>query len=76
MDDIKIFVQNEKELETLKQNIRIYSQNRIWHWKMCHADNKKWGWGKEITEGIELLKSKKNQNTWNLEKENDKDSGI
>ena len=27
MDDIKIFVKNEKELETLIQTIRIYSQD-------------------------------------------------
>ena len=39
MDDIKLFAKNEKELETLIQTIRIY---RIWHWKICHADNEKW----------------------------------
>ena len=27
MDDIKIFAKNEKELETLVQTIRIYSQD-------------------------------------------------
>ena len=27
MDDIKLFVQNERELETLIQTVRIYSQD-------------------------------------------------
>ena len=27
MDDIKLFAKNDKELETLKQPVRIYSQN-------------------------------------------------
>ncbi len=27
MDDIKLFAKNEKELETLIQTVRIYSQN-------------------------------------------------
>ena len=27
MDDIKVFVKNQKELETLIQTIRIYSQD-------------------------------------------------
>ena len=27
MDDIKLFAKNEKELETLKQAVRIYSQD-------------------------------------------------
>ena len=27
MDDIKLFAKNEKELETLKQVVRIYSQD-------------------------------------------------
>ena len=35
---------NEKQLETLIQTIRIYSQNiknGICHWKMCFADDEK-----------------------------------
>ena len=27
MDDIKLFAKNQKELETLKQTVRIYSQD-------------------------------------------------
>ena len=28
MDDIKLLVKNEKELETLKHTVRIYSQDK------------------------------------------------
>ena len=41
MDDIKLFAKNEKELETLIQPVRTYSQDGIWHTKMCHANNEK-----------------------------------
>ena len=42
-DDIKVFVENEKEMETLKQAIRIFNQDKdgIWHWKEWYADMKK-----------------------------------
>ena len=45
---------NEKELETLIQIIRIYSQDRGMEFgiKMCHANNEKWK--RQIIEGIEL----------------------
>ena len=41
MEDIKIFLKNEKELETLMQRIQPEYRNRIWVWKMCNADNEK-----------------------------------
>ena len=31
MDDIKLFAKNEKELETLIQTVRIYSQDMEWN---------------------------------------------
>ena len=37
MDDIKIFTKNEKELETLINAVRIYSQDV----GMCHARHEK-----------------------------------
>ena len=43
-DDIKLFAKNEKELETLIQTERVYSQNIRIEFdigKMCHANNKK-----------------------------------
>ena len=52
MDDIKLFIKNEKELETLNtrsQNIQSGHWDGIWHRKMCHASYKKrkmtlYGW--------------------------------
>ena len=42
MDDIKLFAKNEKELETLKQTVRIYSQEGMeFGIKMLHASNEK-----------------------------------
>ena len=40
MDDIKPFAKNEKELETLTQAVRIYSQD-ICHGKICPVSNDK-----------------------------------
>ena len=54
IDDTKVFAKNEKELETLIQAIRIYSQGIEKEFnieKMCHARNEKW----------EKRKSKKNR---------------
>ena len=45
MDDIKLFSKNEKELETLIQAVRIYSQDIGMEFgieKMCHSCNEKW----------------------------------
>ena len=44
MDDIKIFTQYEKELDTLIQTIRIYSQDigMEFYIEKCQADNEKW----------------------------------
>ena len=43
MDDIKLFAKNEKELATLLQSVRIYSQDIGIEFavKMCHASNEK-----------------------------------
>ena len=41
-DDINVFARNEKELETLIEIIRIYSQDIRMEFDMCHADNKDW----------------------------------
>ena len=43
MDDIKLFAKNEKELETLIQAVRIYSQDIGIGFaiKMCRANNGK-----------------------------------
>ena len=43
MDDIQIFAKKKKELETLIQTIRIYSQDigMGFGLKMCHTHNKK-----------------------------------
>ena len=29
-------------LDTSNKNIQLGYRNRIWYWKMCHADNEKW----------------------------------
>ena len=45
MDDIKLFVKNKKELETLIPSVRKYSQgqkNGIWQRKIGLARNEKW----------------------------------
>ena len=45
IDVIKLFVKNEKELETLIQTVRIYNQNIEMEFgikKMCHVGNEKW----------------------------------
>ena len=55
MDIIKLFVENEKELETLIQAIRMYSQDMWMEFsveKMCHAHNEKRK--RQMTEGLEL----------------------
>ena len=43
MDDLKLFAKNMKELETLIQAVRIYSQDRGVEFviKMCHVNNEK-----------------------------------
>ena len=63
MDDIKLFVKNEKEFGTLIQTVRVYSQDigiefGIEKWAMLKMKNGK----RRITEGVELL-NQKNQNT-------------
>ena len=60
MDDIKIFAKKQKELETLIQTIRIYTQDigmefGIEKCAMLVMKNGK----KEITEGIELPSQEK-----------------
>ena len=45
MDDIKLFAKNEKELETLKQTARIYSQDigmELGIQECANASNVKW----------------------------------
>ena len=43
MDDIKLLAKNEKELETLIQTVRIYSQDIAMEFGiMRHACNEKW----------------------------------
>ena len=61
MDDIKLFTKNWKELEILIQynkNISEY-RNRIWHRKMCQADNEK---QKKIDSSNKTTKSRKDPN--------------
>ena len=70
MDDIKLFAKTEKELETLIQVVRIYSQDigmefDIEKYAMLVKKNEK----RYITEGIELLKirtlrEEEHTNTW------------
>ena len=62
MEDIKLFAKNKKELETLIQAVRIYCSNRIWHRKMCPANNEN---QKMINDGRNrTTKSRKNQKAW------------
>ena len=45
MDGIKLFAKNERELETLINAVRIYSQDIVMEFgteKMCHARHEKW----------------------------------
>ena len=45
MDDIKLFAKNEKEQETLRHALRIYSHDIAIEFgteKMSHASNEKW----------------------------------
>ena len=71
MDDFKIFVKKEKELESLIQTLRIYSKEiemEFKDWIMCHADNKKGKQRKELTNKMinasEHLEKKKITDTW------------
>ena len=41
MDDLKIFVKNEKDLDSNKKKIEVGYRNGIWHWKMGHAHKNK-----------------------------------
>ena len=56
MDDIQLFVKNEKELETL---INTGMEFSIEKWTMLIMKSKK----RETMKGIETAKSRKNQNT-------------
>ena len=60
MDDIKLFAKNEKELETLIQTMRLYSQDTGMEFVIEKYDkvimrSEKW----HITEGIQLLNKDK-----------------
>ena len=67
IDNIKLFAKKEKELKTLIQAVRIYSDNMqsgymdvIWHWKMCLANNER---RKTTNEGRNRsIKPRQNQN--------------
>ena len=62
MDNIKLFAKNEQELETLKQRIRIYSQEigiKFGIEKCAMLIMKKGNNGMDRT-----VRSRKNQNTW------------
>ncbi len=39
MDDIKIFIKNEKDIEKdiYDKDLQTKCRNKIWYWKMCHA---------------------------------------
>ena len=55
MDDIKLFAKNEKELETLIQTVRIYSQDVGMEFDIEKCDMLVMKSGKwYITEGVEL----------------------
>ena len=41
IDNIKLLPQNEKELETLIQAVRIYCDDSEMKFDMCHANNEK-----------------------------------
>ena len=73
MGDIKLFAKNEKDLETLKQEVRIYSQNGGMEFAkeksaMLIMKRRK----RQMTEGIELPNQEKSErsekrkrtNTW------------
>ena len=55
MDDIKLFAKNEKELKTLKQTVRIYSEGVGMEFAIekCTLLITKSG-RRQMTEGIEL----------------------
>ena len=57
MDDIKLFAQNEKELETIIQTVRIYNQDIEMEFcvEKCAMLEMKSG-KRHITEGVELPK--------------------
>ena len=57
MDDIKLFAKNEKELETLIQAVRIYSQVIGMEFEKCAMLVIKSG--RNRTEGIELPNQEK-----------------
>ena len=60
MDDIKLFAKNEKELETLIQAVRIYSDDIEMEFSIekCVIPIKKSG-RRQITDGIELSNQEK-----------------
>ena len=60
MDDIKLFVKNEKVLETLIYAVRIYSQNPGIEFgiEKCAMQVMKSG-KRHLTDGMELLKQDK-----------------
>ena len=63
MDNIKLFSQNEKELETLIQAVKIYSQDIGMEFGIEKCAMLKMKNGKQhMTEGIKLPKQGKNQN--------------
>ena len=56
MDNIKLFAKNEKELETLIQTVRIYSQDIAMEFGIEKCDMLVMKSGKrQMTEGVELL---------------------
>ena len=64
-DGIKMDAKNEKELETLIQAVRIYSQDigmefAIEKCAMLIMKSRKWYW----MQGRKLPKSRQNQNAW------------
>ena len=64
MDNVKLFLKNEKELETDKNNKNRQPgyRNGIWHRKMCHVKNKK---GKKTNNRKNRgAKLGKKQNAW------------
>ena len=65
MNDIKLFANNEIELEINANNKNIQSRymNGIWCRKMCHADNEM----QKMTEGRELPNQEKIRTLWEKE---------
>ena len=61
LDDIKLFAKNVKDLETLIQTVKIYSQDQNWYsaYKMRHASNEKW---QTTHNGRSLTTKSSNQN--------------